>query len=195
MSSKKQSPSHRTARPGDIFILLVPTAQELHLLRERQLALQSRYGGEVVDFVHITCDRFSPEPERSEKNCINFLMSNLTSISPFMLYTDRLVQFFAPYWGMEVLRWQVQETKAYSWLRTLLADSLNQMGCASHFNRRKPTTCTALRLENKIDLAQFGEDGTYPTRLFEASNLWVSKLVREEEFEILERIRLENLPA
>lgn len=192
MNRTMPPPIRRIARPGDIFLLLLPTAQELQSLREQQRLLQSRYGGKIVDFVHITCERFSPERENEEKGCLEYLKNNITRLSPFMLYADTLVQFFAPYWGEEVLRWQVQDTKEYVHLRKLLAASLHQTGCGSHFDRRKPTTCTALRLENKVEHLPQEPSGSFPIPLFKANTLLVSKLVRENEFDILAKILLED---
>jgi len=192
MNGTSQSPFRRIARPGDIFILLVPMAQELHLLREQQQVLQSRFGGEIIDFVHITCDRFSPEQQNEENACIELMKKKLKTLPSFMIYTDQLVQFFAPYWDEEVLRWQVQETEQYSQLRDILATSLLQTGCGSHFERNKPTTCTALRLEGKINFFPLGSSVSFPAPLFKANKLWVSKLVQENKFEILEKIRLDN---
>ena len=45
------SPNHRIAQPGDIFILLVPPAQELHLLRQWQTELRARFGGRLKALV------------------------------------------------------------------------------------------------------------------------------------------------
>jgi len=121
MNTSSHSSTDRIARPGDIFLLLVPTTHELKELRERQLILQSQYGGEIVDFVHITCERFSPNEKKEERICIDYLKHNVTALAPFTLYAAKIVQYYAPYWGEEVLRWQVQETDDYKHLRNVLA--------------------------------------------------------------------------
>ena len=56
----------RPAQLGDICVLLEPTDQdEIRLLRQRQLALQARFGGKPIENVHLTCQRFESQDERS----------------------------------------------------------------------------------------------------------------------------------
>ncbi len=192
MNTSSHSSTDRIARPGDIFLLLVPTTHELKELRERQLILQSQYGGEIVDFVHITCERFSPNEKKEERICIDYLKHNVTALAPFTLYAAKIVQYYAPYWGEEVLRWQVQETDDYKHLRNVLAASLAETGCGSHFDRNKPTTCTALRLDEKIELEPSSDKDSFPAALFEADHLWISKLVGKNKFTILSKIRMKD---
>ena len=146
----------------------------------------------MVDFIHITCERFLPKQGKEEKGCIDHLISELTKITPFRLFANQLVQFFAPYWDVEVLRWQVKETDEYSNLRKVLAAALHRFGCSPHFDLHIPTTCTALRLREEIDLRNQGTDESIPNPLFEANHLWISKLVRKNQFDILEKLSLKN---
>jgi hypothetical protein len=44
----------KTAKPGDICILLFPTATELRVLRQQQAVLQAQYGGRIIIFSQIT---------------------------------------------------------------------------------------------------------------------------------------------
>ena len=192
MNELSQTLPHRIARPGDIFLLLVPSQEELILLREKQQGLRSVYGGKVVNFVHITCERFSPDNGMEESFCIEYLRRNVTALSSFNLITEKLVQFYAPYWGKEVLRWQVKETDNYVQLRHILAASLQETGCSSHFDLDRPTTCTALRLGERINPKHEASFEIPPTLLFKANHVWVSKLIREDEFKILAKIRMED---
>ena len=192
MNEPSKNSPHRIARPGDIFLLLVPSGEELVILRDKQQKLKSLYGGEIVDFVHITCERFSPEDGMEESFCIDYLRRNVTALSSFNLYAENLVQFYAPYWEKEVLRWQVKEAENYVRLRHILAASLKETGCGSHFDLARPTTCTALRLGEKIGLKPETTFDIPSTLLFKANHLWVSKLIREEEFKILAKIRMDD---
>lgn len=192
MNGTKVTSTHRIAKPGDVFLLLIPSPEELSLLQEEQRKLQSRFGGEIVNFVHVTCERFSPTKEEEEEHCVAYLRQNVTALSPFMLYAEKLVQFFAPYWGQEVLRWQVKENNDYTHLRRFIAASLDTTGCGSHFDLDKPTTCTSLRLEEKIELGSEIALENSPFPLFKADHLWVSKLIGENEFTILAKIRMED---
>jgi len=184
------NPNIRVAHPGDIFMLLVPTAQELHQLRQWQTALQARYGGSVVDHIHITCQRFTPQDHKLAVECIEKLQTDLKSTPVFQLYTDELVQFFAPYWGIQVLRWQVQETTAYGKFRDQLDMTLSQINCPSHFNRMLHATCTAINLPSAGSIESNPLPWQFPAPLFKARELLISQLVSGEQFTILETIIL-----
>ena len=182
----------RIAQPGDIFILLVPTAQELHLIKQWQLMLQERYGGHVVPNPHITCQRFSRRIGQSRGACIDHLTSDLCVINSFQLYTDRLIQFFAPYWGTRVLRWRIQETADYANFRGFLKAILETLNCPSHFNRRRNASCTALNLEGTSDLEIHPSGVVYPAPLFTAKEVWISELDGNRDFSVLETIQLKD---
>jgi hypothetical protein len=184
--------THRTAQPGDIFLLLVPSAQELHQLRQWQYKFRERYGGQPVEFIHITCQRFSPGPYSLEVPCIEQLKNDIQNSQPFKINTDRLIQFYAPYWQRYVLRWRVQETISYSQFRDRLNTILIKTGCLSHFDRHRHATCPILNLGGKIDLEFNPPKTTFPTELFTAKHLWVSKLQNDNRFEILEEITLQD---
>jgi hypothetical protein len=183
-------PQTRVAKPGDIFLLLVPTAQELHHLRQQQTMLQARYGGQMVPLLHITCQRFTAQEEALEASCIDIFKKELSDIQPFTIYTDMLIQFFAPYWQKQVLRWRVQETDEYASFRDRLDVTLKKTNCCSQFDRYRFATCTALNLENPIELEENPPGFSFPAILFTAKELLVSKLEDENQFEILSTITL-----
>jgi hypothetical protein len=187
-------PQQRTAQPGDIFILLVPTAQELHLLRQRQSDLAARYGGQVVANPHITCQRFSPNLAEPKSDCVAKLKTKLETIPRFPLYSDRLIQFYAPYWQNMVLRWRVQVTRPFAAFRNKLDRTLARLDCPSHFNRVRHASCTAINLEKAIDLQANPAHGEFPTPLFTARECWVSALQEDGQFTILETIKLGPAP-
>jgi len=184
--------AQRAAQPGDIFLLLVPSAQELHQFHQWQNELSQRYGGQPVEFIHITCQRFSPGADRLEIPCIEHLTNDLQNTRPFKIFADLLIQFYAPYWHRYVLRWRVQETELYSQFRERLNTILNKINCQSHFDRQRHATCTLLNLDEKIDLEFNTPKISLPTILFTAKFLWVSKLQDNENFEILKIISLQD---
>ncbi len=181
----------RVAQAGDIFLLLVPPAQELQHLQQWQAKLQARYHGQPVDFIHVTCQRFTPRNHKVEKVCIDLLKVDLRNLPAFTLYTDRLIQFYAPYWQHYVLRWRVQETDEYAAFRDRLDQALIKIGCPSHFNRRRHATCTALNLKEKIELDENSSPIDPPRPLFTVRELVISKLQDTRQFRILGTIPLE----
>ncbi|MFH1634829.1 MAG: hypothetical protein ABIG63_12605, partial [Chloroflexota bacterium] len=96
------TPNQRLAQPGDIFVLLVPVAQELQLLRKKQAELQAQCGGQIVDHVHITCQRFTPPWMQFAATCVATLTKEIRAFAPFPVFSDGLVQFRAPYWQTHV---------------------------------------------------------------------------------------------
>jgi hypothetical protein len=180
----------RIAQPGDIFILLVPTGPELKQLRHKHAQLQTQYGGRLVDPIHITVERFSPENGQFTQDCIAPIKKTLHRVRPFQLTVDALIQFFAPYWQSQVLRWRVAESPTWSDFRDLLENTLSEIGCPSHFVRRRHATCTILRLDHKVNLSSEARD--FPRPLFTARHLWISMLKEDGLFEILEKLELRD---
>ena len=185
-----KSPTIRIAQPGDIFILLVPSAQELHLLRQWQAELHTRYGGTPVNHLHITSQRFTPWQGQLQKACINLLNSELQNLPSFPVFTDRIIQFYARYWETLVLRWRVQETEQYSHFRDILDRILVEIDCPSHFDRQRPASCGALTLNSRVDLEAKPPNRRFPAHLFMAQELLLSQLVDKNTFEIIETIKL-----
>jgi len=187
---KSNTSIHRVAQPGDIFILLVPSAQELHLLRQWQEELQTRYGGKPVSHIHITSQRFTPLQQDLEKTCIDKLNEDLQNLHSFPVFTDMLTQFYAPYWDTKVLRWRIQETNAYAAFRDILDNILLNINCPSHFDRQRYATCTALNMDHEVDLESNPPGRLFPALLFTARKLLISQLVDKNDFEIIETINL-----
>jgi hypothetical protein len=182
--------NHRIAQPGDIFILLGPSAQELHLLRQWQADLQTRYGGKLVNHIHITSQRFTPQQRLLEESCVELLKNELQNLQSFPIFTDKLIQFYARYWDTLVLRWRVQETDTYTKFRDVLDQTLEIVQCPSHFDRQRHASCGALNLDVRSDLENNPPVRNYPAYLFTARELLISKLIGDNEFEIIETIGL-----
>ncbi len=180
----------RVAQPGDIFILLVPSAQELHRLQQWQSDLQSIYGGHPVNHIHITCQRFSPMAGQPDQFCTAELKSKLHRLQAFNILTDQFIQFRAPYWQTYVLRWRVQETPEFADFRHQLDELLTEIDCPSHFNRDRHASCTALNLSRRVSIDKNLSKNNFPIQLFSAKKLIISQLRANHQFKILENIQL-----
>jgi hypothetical protein len=182
--------NHRKAQPGDHFVLLIPTAQELHHLRQWQSELQAQYGGQSVDFLHVTCQRFTPKKNQSEGACIKNIKLFLEKTRIFSLYTDKVIHFYAPYWDKMVLRWRVQDTGEFIKFRTNLTAFLSKNSCDSHFERIRSASCTILNLNEEINSNLLSPELFPSVPLFTVRSLLISKLNTERSFETLETINL-----
>ena len=185
------TPNHRLAQTGDIFILLVPVAQDLQLLRQKQAELQAQCSGQIVDHVHITCQRFTLNHEQIAATCIATLAKQIGAFAPFPVFSDGLVQFRAPYWQTHVLRWRIQETEAWKSFRQFLDQSLAKHDCPSHFSRQRHSTCTTLSLDAKVNPENYANKISFPFRLFTAREVVISQLTDDNCFAVLETIELE----
>jgi len=182
----------RVAQVGDIFILLVPSGSDLQKLRKWQVDLQSKFGGQIVDFIHITCQRFSPEDSYYENLCIKNLERAFKYTESFAITTDKIIQFYAPYWCNFVIRWRVEETLQYQKFRNMMESILLKIKCPSHFSRLRHASCTALDLETKLDISNFIQLYQLPQFLFTANVAKISKLLSDNQFEILATLNLKN---
>jgi hypothetical protein len=185
-----QNKKSRVAFPGDTFILLAPSAQELHLLQQKQTEFQSQYGGKIVDYIHITCERFTPKRTDFPNECSAVLKHHISNLEPFPVFADALIQFHAPYWRNHVLRWRIQESASWENFRTVLAKTLKGIACPSHFDRYRRSTCSILTLEQAVPLMEKQHKLNFPQKLFTAQKVRISQLKENYEFEIIETIQL-----
>jgi hypothetical protein len=86
----------RIARPGDVCVLLEPAEDEVVDLRQRQAALQARFGGCPQERVHLTCQRFELQDEHPLPDLIRRLRSGLVAVRPFPIVAVSLVQPVSP---------------------------------------------------------------------------------------------------
>ena len=185
-----QNQESREAIPGDTFILVAPTAQELHLLQQKQLGFKKQYGGQIVNHIHITSERFSPIGAVFPKECAAVLKDRIANMVPFPVFADALIQFHARYWNSHVLRWRVQDTGTWVNFRRILAKTLKEIACPSHFNRHRRSTCPILTLDNPITLHEKNHAPNFPQKLFTAKEVYISQLNENHLFEIIETVQL-----
>lgn len=192
MNPNKPEKYQRIAQPGDLFILLVPDQDDQQRLQSWQDDLQARYGGQQIQPIHVTAARFTPQNGLGWRDCAQPLRAILRQQSSLELQTDALVQFFAPYWQSLVLRWRVAATPPWRRFRSNLELGLANIGCPSHFERRRHATCTALTLEQEVDLNAQPPERDLPTRLFTAQIIWMSLLEPDGQFSLIDEVQLPN---
>lgn len=180
----------RSALPGDICILLLPTAQELTRLREFQTGLQGVFGGQIVEHVHVTCQRFKPDHAEQLWQIINRLVDELAMVKPFPLLACSLVTLQSEFWHSHLARWQVQETTHWQSLNATIRMILQELSCQPHYHGDKMPTCSALeqipvepRQTESLDLAS-------PEVLFEARQVIITKIEGQGYFTTLKTFQL-----
>ncbi len=182
--------SPRIAQPGDIFLLLAPSGDDLQRLRIEQRNWQTQFGGFPVEPIHITVERFSPDDQQLPTDCVTKLSDNLGDMQAFPVTADAVIQFFAPYWQSYVLRWRVQRSPEWVRFRDQIKATLEMIRCPSHFVRRRHATCTILKLEDIIILPTPLPKISLP--LFTVRELCISTLGSDGHFEVLEKLNLSD---
>jgi hypothetical protein len=183
---------HRVAQPGDILFLLTPAARELQRLRSHQIKLQARYGGKIFEHIHITCQRVSLDGEHTTFEFIEQLDKRVKSLKTFPLFADNIIQFYAPFWQTQMLRWRIQDTDPWMKFKYDLRDILSAMNSPSHYDRIRRATCTALVLDSDVNMDLSEMLPTFPLHLFMASQIEISRINKQNDFEYLGTVELDN---
>jgi len=169
-------------------------ADEVSDLRQRQLALQARFGGTLHKVVHLTCQRCAIEDERRIANPIRQLEA-LHTVPPFPIVAVSLIQHTHPFWRTRLLRWRIRVTDELHRFCTLVDSALTQAGAALHYafsTSRDPKPVTALEGVPQADLDSYLATAKYPHHLFYARQVVLSRIWGRGTFEILSRIQLES---
>jgi len=178
----------RIARPGDVCVLVEPAEDEITGLRQRQAALQARFGGRPHERVHLTCQRFELQDEHPLPDLIRLLRSGLVVVRPFSLVAVSLVQLESPFWRSRLLRWCIQSSDDLRRLGRIVERTLAAVDIAPHFSLASGWV-TALDGIPEVDLERNLDDIPFPHHLFTARRVVLSRIRGYRQFEILETIR------
>ncbi|MCP4541418.1 MAG: hypothetical protein GY832_30175 [Chloroflexi bacterium] len=188
-----ESRKPRTARPGDICVLLEPVGDEITKLRQLQMSLQSLYGGRLHERVHLTCQRFELQDEQGLSDIVQHLEINLATIRPFPLTANSLAQIKSQFWRTRLLRWRIRVTDDVRRFAQLVEEGLIAAGTSPHFSHASgwvPTLITALEAILKVDFEHRPTDTTFPQYLFTGRQVVLSRIAGRRQFEILKIIQL-----
>lgn len=189
MSSKQ-----RTARSGDVCVLLVPDQGEADRLHRMQASLRSVFGGTPHEPVHLTCQRFEMAYDHALPDIIHHLEARLAIVPPVSVIATAVVQMEHPFWQSRLLRWRIRVTAEVRHLIESIEDGLVAARVAPHFPRDSgwvPTLVTALEgisLEENLN-RRLSED-PFPLHLFAGRWVVLSSILGQREFEILWAMQL-----
>ena len=179
----------RPAQAGDVCILLEPSADELSYLRAYQRRLQAVFGGQLVEHVHVTCQRYRPDASEHLTRIVYKMVDELASVEPFPLLPASVVTLQSEFWETSLARWTVQETDAWRSLIAVLNRTLQELSCPPHYQGDWPPTCGALE---HIAPGQplLGLDEALPQVLFEARTAVLSQVEGQGRFTLLKKVTL-----
>lgn len=182
----------RPARLGDICVLLEPTQkEEINHLRQRQLSLQSLFGGTPIEDVHLTCQRFACQDEHLVQGFVQTLTRALAIVEPFPFTALSLKTLDSPLRQTNILKWHIQITQTLQRFvsiaeHTLLATGITPLYLSGFVS----SLVAALRGVPELNSDDLPSYSVFPHHLFTAGKVVLSKINGLNEFETLATIRL-----
>ncbi|MCU0486771.1 MAG: hypothetical protein MUC85_11760 [Anaerolineales bacterium] len=182
----------RIGQPGDITLLLEPVDPvEIKDMRKHQFALQEHYGGELMEPVHLTCQRFTLNDEQYYPWLLETLTAFAAQYEPFTLQAQGLLPFYSEYRQVSLLKWEVVLDPRLESFSARLEHILMQPWITSLYTPGWVSTLvTALVNINPETTQPLERLSSFPHPLFMPGILTISKLQRPSEFEIMDKLPL-----
>ena len=176
----------RPAQIGDLCLLIQSSQKISDDLYHRQRALQARYGGTLIQPLHLTCQRFTSEDERPWQFFLAHLRQNIDTVMPFPLTAVALQTLAVPVLQTTILKWEIARTPALVQFHALVDDALAVSGIAGHYAPGFISTLVAA-LRDIISRPSMPplHDPTLPYPLFTADQLVLSRILGPNQFAIL----------
>ncbi|UCC88131.1 MAG: hypothetical protein JSV81_02195 [Anaerolineales bacterium] len=183
----------RPAQVGDICVLLEPSQpHEINRLRQRQAALQARFGGVPIKHVHLTCQRFACRDKGLLGAFVRNLARALEPLEPFPLTAIALKPRYVSFRQTNILKWEIQVTQELEGFVASVEQALMAAGIAplykSGFVSSQITALKDVPEPEPGDLAA----QVFPQHLFAAGRVVLSRIDGPNAFELLAELRLLN---
>jgi len=182
----------RPAQTGDYFLVARPTGDDERMLHEIQNEIAAELGGEPEPYIHVTLQRFELPETLDEDAFLAALEATVKRCTAAEVIATSLFCTFHRYFQRHSLRWKVDATPALGRLTLQSAQFIMHQGGTSHWpNAEAPIAqfMTAVWVPKEITvpdpLQRF-----YPQRLMNAARVEVTKLIGNQQFEILREFRL-----
>lgn len=114
------------AQPGDLFILLTPTAQAQTITPTWQKTWQARYGGQCTQPLHASLQRFSCTDPAQLTMLVDALQRTTVSIKAIPLVGIALQPLLSGFRQNTILKCRLQHHTALSTLATTIREQLTQ---------------------------------------------------------------------
>lgn len=187
-----QQPNPRVAQTGDICMLLEPADDDIPAIRELQMSLQSRWGGQPQERVHLTCQRFRLSEKGLLPDVVSHLETRLTVCPPFPVVATSLVQVEHGFFRARVLRWRIQATDELRRFTQVVEEGLMEVGVSPHFpySATWSPVVTALEAMPEEDPGRLPGQVAFPQHLFTGRQVVLSKILGQRQFDILATVLL-----
>lgn len=197
MPKRILSPVARLSQAGDICVLIESDDQgETQTLRQRQQELIARYGGRIVEPVHLTCQRLEAKNARSITRLGQRVAKGLADFEPFPLTAFALMPLYSEFRQIYILKWAIHRTAALERLSTIVENAVNADGTASLYPAGWVSLLvTALEDIRPLAVTDHTEQLLAPYPLFTPGVVSISLLKGSNgsafEFELLERFAIQ----
>jgi hypothetical protein len=182
----------RGGQPGDICLLLeTDIPAEIAALRQNQASLKRIFGGQEMELVHLTCQRFILADSSYYPIFFEKLKHLASGFQSFTLHAQGLVPLYSPYRKTNILKWEAIIDPLLVDFSAQLEKLLDNTWSTSLYSPGSISTwVTALVNVNPEPLQDLEQLPSFPHPLFTPRLLTVSKLLGPSEFEIMDRIPL-----
>jgi hypothetical protein len=188
----------RLPQIGDHFILLTPShPRETNAIQVRQRELQAIYGGELIDPVHLTFQRFLPRDDAHARQIVHSTRGMLSCFQPFPLWAGSTFSAYSKFRQGRILKWRLLPCDPATEIEAVLSAMLDEMNAPvvnppadDRKDIRRRRAVTALEDISDLDSAPAGAGTEYPYPLFTAGTVTVSRVTGPNRFEIAARFPL-----
>jgi hypothetical protein len=175
----------RPAQVGDLCVLLEPTPGGYSPGQERQQDLQLRFGGTLIERLHLTCQRFDCQDPQTLKACLAGLKKVVADTEQFALQAIGLETLYVPVRETNILKWEVE---VHHTLRHFVAEirrALLLQGIEPHYVADfVPNLVAALKDVPEVSEERLAQEVGLPYSLFDTGQLVVSRIHGPNEFVI-----------
>ena len=201
MNSKdllREQPKNIYARParfGDICVLLEPTQEEeINRLRQRQMSLQSLFGGIPIEDVHLTCQRFACQDNNLMQGFVQNLTRALAIFELFPFTALSLKTLYSPLRQTNILKWSVPVTENLQRFVAIVEQTLLATGIPPLYPPGFVSSLVAaLRGVPELSPDELSNYNGFPHHLFTVGKVALSRISGLNEFEILATFQLPAL--
>jgi hypothetical protein len=170
--------------------LFEPTREnEIRRLRQRQLGLQAHYGGQPIEHVHLTCERFLCPDKTKIPDLVQRLAHDLAQVEPFTLTACALETLYVPMLQCHILKWEIEISQELGHMVQLLRALLSETGMSLLYAPEFVSSLVSAlkdlsqRIPDRLDC-----DMPYP--LFTVNRVLLSEILAPNEFKIMAAIDL-----
>jgi hypothetical protein len=186
-------PTWRETRPGDLFVLLVPSEGEVTPAGQMQLELQAFFGGRPVNPVHVTCERFELSDQQRLEEITRRLKQQAKMQSSFPVTAFSVKTIRSDFRGVHILKWLVDLSDPLSQWINFVGDTLDAIGARRFYGSLGGIwTVTALEGIEEMNTKPFLSQAAFPQYLFTARQIILSRILGPDKYETLGRFDLSD---